>query len=74
MHPLLITDVFSKYGCETPVFEKMFTSSSLHVDIVYWSCMGFPNIISTHVYRVATRAGAPLVVPVLGTTGSEIVS
>ena len=36
--------------------------------------MGFPNIISTHVFRVATRTGAPLVVAVLGTTGSEIVS
>ena len=35
--------------------------------------MGFPNIISTHVFRVATRNGALVVVAVLGTTGSEIV-
>ena len=36
--------------------------------------MGFPNMISTHVFRVATRTGAPLVVAVLGTTGSGMVS
>ena len=36
--------------------------------------MGFLNIISTHVFRVSTRTGAPLVVAVLETTGSEIVS
>ena len=36
--------------------------------------MGFSNIISTHVFRVATRTGAPVVVAVLGSTGSAIVS
>ena len=44
----------------------------LHADSVYWSCMGFPNNFSTHVFRVAARTGAPLVVAVLGTTGREI--
>ena len=35
--------------------------------------MGFPIIYATHVFRVATRTAAPLVVAVLGITGSEIV-
>ena len=32
--------------------------------------MGFPQILSQRTFRVATRTGAPLVVAVLGTTGS----
>ena len=36
--------------------------------------MRFLNVISTHVFRVAARTGAPIVVDVLGTTGSEVAS
>ena len=87
MHPLLITDVLSKHGyLTTGVLRKhglalgklgpakMFTFSSLHADSVYWSCMGFPQILSQRTFRAAARTGALLVVAVLRTTGSEIVS
>ena len=51
----------------------MLTFPSLYADSVYWSCIGFPIIISAHAFRVATRTGAPLVVAVLEPTGSDIV-
>ena len=72
LHSLHKLTCLANTGVKHRASEDVYIFELLHADSVYWSCMGFRNDFSTHVFRVAARTGAPLVVAVLGTTGREI--